>query len=110
MPKVPVPHVPLPVLATPLIRRVVWHMRRMGGQLDRRFFLSLGEGILDQVAIAAVLITLLEKQLTFENLFDSFNWGIATVLGQGDAGVRDVARADGSSAGCLSCSGSACSP
>ncbi len=57
MPKVPVPHVPLPVLATPLIRRVVWHMRRMGGQLDRRFFVSLGEGILITVAIAAVLIT-----------------------------------------------------
>ena len=32
-----------------------------------------------------MLITLLEKSLTFENLFDSFNWGIATVLGQGDA-------------------------
>jgi voltage-gated potassium channel len=86
MPKVPLPNVPLPVLATPLIRRVVWHVRRMGGQLDRRFFVSLGEGILITVAIAAVLITLLEKHLTFENLFDSFNWGIATVLGQGDAG------------------------
>ncbi len=85
MPRVPVPHVPLPVLATPLIRRVVWHMRRMGGQLDRRFFVSLGEGILITVGIAAVLITLLEKHLTVENLFDSFNWGFATVLGQGDA-------------------------
>ena len=83
MPNVPLP---IPVLATPIIRRVVWHMRRMGGQLDRRFFLSLAEGILILVAIAAVLITLLEKPLTFGSLFDSFNWGIATVLGQGDAG------------------------
>ena len=32
-----------------------------------------------------MLITLLEKPLTFGSLFDSFNWGIATVLGQGDA-------------------------
>ena len=39
-----------------------------------------------------ILITLLEKPLTVGSLFDSFNWGIATVLGQGDAGVRDLAR------------------
>ena len=43
------------------------------------------EGILAFVAIAAVLVTLLEKTWTFESLFDSFNWGIATVLGQGSA-------------------------
>ena len=61
------------------------------------------------VIIAAVIITLLEKPWTFESVFDSFNWGIATVLGQGDAGVRDLARSDGSSAGCSSCSGSPCS-
>jgi voltage-gated potassium channel len=83
MPKVPLP---TSVLATPLIRRVVWHLRRVTGQLDRRFFLTLVEGILITVAIAAILITLLEKSLTFGSLFDSFNWGIATVLGQGDAG------------------------
>ena len=81
------PNVPLslPVLTTPLVRRVIWHIRRVGGQLDRRFFLSLVEGILAVVAIGAVLITLIEKPLTIGQLFDSFNWGIATVLGQGDA-------------------------
>jgi len=76
---------PIPVTATPLIRRVAWHIRRVGGQLDRRFFLSLIEGIVVLVAIGAVLITLLEKPLTLESMFDAFNWGIATVLGQGDA-------------------------
>ena len=76
---------PIPVLATPLIRRVAWHVRRVGGQLDRRFFISLAEGVLILVVIGAVLITVLEKPLTFESLFDSFNWGVATVLGQGDA-------------------------
>ena len=80
------PKLALPILTSPIIRRVAWHIRRVGGQLDRRFFITLGEGILGIVAIAAVLITLLEKQPTLENLFDSFNWGIATVLGQGDAG------------------------
>ncbi len=76
----------LPVLASPIIRRVAWHVRRVSGQLDRRFFLTLAEGILIFVAIAALLITILEKQLTLQSLFDSFNWGIATVLGQGDSG------------------------
>ncbi|MFL5641299.1 MAG: potassium channel family protein [Chloroflexota bacterium] len=76
---------PTPVLTSPIIRRVAWHLRRVAGQLDRRFFITLTEGILAFVAIAAVLITLLEKPVTVESLFDSFNWGIATVLGQGDA-------------------------
>ena len=81
MPSVPLP----PVLASPIIRRVAWHLRRISGQLDRRFFLSLGEGIVFVVLIAAVLITLFEKDWTFQSLFDSFNWGIATVLGAGDS-------------------------
>ena len=57
----------------------------MGGQLDRRFFLSLAQGIIGFVLVAAVLITLFEKPWTVESVFDSFNWGIATVLGQGDS-------------------------
>jgi voltage-gated potassium channel len=76
----------VPVAASPIIRRVAWHLRRVTGQLDRRFFVTLTEGILAFVAIAAILITLLEKPITFESFFDSFNWGFATVLGQGDAG------------------------
>ena len=47
------------------MRRVVWHVRRVGGQLDRRFFLTLAEGIVGFVAVAAILITLLEKPWTF---------------------------------------------
>jgi len=82
MAKVPLP---APVIASPIIRRVAWHLRRVSGQLDRRFFLTLTEGILAFVAIAALLITVLEKPLTVESVFDSFNWGFATVLGQGDA-------------------------
>lgn len=80
------PKLPVPVLASPLIRRVAWHVRRVSGQLDKRFFLSLAEGIVIFVAITAVAITLLEKPWTLESTFDSFNWGIATVLGQGDPG------------------------
>jgi voltage-gated potassium channel len=67
------------------VRRVLWHINRMRGQLDRRFFVSLAQGIAGFVLVAAVLITLFEKPWTFESVFDSFNWGIATVLGQGDS-------------------------
>jgi voltage-gated potassium channel len=76
----------MPVLASPIIRRVAWHVRRVAGQLDRRFFLTLAEGIVGFVLVAAIFITLFEKPWTFESIFDSFNWGIATVLGQGDSG------------------------
>lgn len=75
----------LPTFTSPIIRRVAWHARRVTGQLDRRFFLTLAEGIVGFVLVAAVLITLFEKPWTFESIFDSFNWGIATVLGQGDS-------------------------
>ena len=73
------------VISSPIIRRVAWHVRRIGGQLDRRFFLALAQGILAFVTIAALLVTILEKTWTLESLFDSLNWGIATVLGQGNA-------------------------
>jgi voltage-gated potassium channel len=76
----------LPVLDTPFVRRVLWHLGRMRSQLDRRFFLSLAQGIVGFVLASAILITLFEKSWTFESVFDSFNWGIATVLGQGDSG------------------------
>src|SRR6187200_3368511 len=82
MAKVPLP---APVIASPIIRRVAWHLRRVAGQLDRRFFISLSEGIVVVVAIAAILITVLEKPFKAESFFDSFNWGIATVLGAGDS-------------------------
>src|SRR6185369_3864047 len=82
----PKPSISLPVLSSPIIRRVAWHLRRVAGQLDRRFFISLTEGIVVVVAIAAIMITVLEKPFKVESFFDSFNWGIATVLGQGDPG------------------------
>ena len=69
---------------SPLIRRIKFYAHRAGGQLDRRFFLTLIEGILVIVAIAAVLITLLEKNWSLAALGSSFYWGLTTVLGQGD--------------------------
>ncbi|HET7727033.1 MAG TPA: NAD-binding protein [Candidatus Limnocylindrales bacterium] len=73
------------LLANPTVRRVAWHLRRVRGQIDRRFFLSLAEGALALVAIAALLVTLVEKPLTLDALLASFNWGVQTILGQGDS-------------------------
>jgi voltage-gated potassium channel len=69
---------------SPLIRRIQFYARRARGQLDRRFFVTLIEGILVIVVIAAVLITLLEKDWTLGAFGTSFYWGLTTVLGQGD--------------------------
>jgi voltage-gated potassium channel len=74
-----------PLLSNPLIRRVGWHVSRVRGAVDRRFFgqLLLGAGIL--VLLAATLITFVEKSLTLSALGTSLNWGIQTILGQGDS-------------------------
>ena len=69
---------------SPLIRRIQFYARRARGQLDRRFFVTLIEGILVIVVIAALLITLLEKDWTLGAFGTSFYWGLTTVLGQGD--------------------------
>jgi voltage-gated potassium channel len=79
------------IFASPLMRRVVWHTRRIAGAIDRRFFLSLAEGATIFVAIAALLVTLIEKPWTngagpaVEWFGKSFNWAIFTILGQGDS-------------------------
>ena len=68
------------------MRRVAWHAKRIRGGLDRRFVLSLAGGILVLVAIAALLITLVEKSWTFESFGTSVQLGRSTtVLGKGDS-------------------------
>lgn len=80
------------LLTAPIIRRVAWHTRRIAGAVDRRFFLSLAEGAIVFVGIAALLVTLVEKPWTqgvgpaIEWFGKSFNWAIFTILGQGDSG------------------------
>ncbi len=67
------------------LRRVMWHVRRVSKQIDRRFFFALLAGLAVVVSLAAVAITLVEKDLTLQAFGESFYWGITTVLGQGDA-------------------------
>ena len=78
-------HLSIPILATPLIRRIAWHVRRIGGQFDRRLVLTLLEGTVAFLLIIAVAVTLLEKPVTMDSLFDSINWAVQTLLGAGDS-------------------------
>ena len=78
-------------LTSPLLRRVAWHTRRIVGRIDRRFFIALAEGALAFVAVAGLLVTLIEKPWAegvgpaIEWFGKSVNWAIFTVLGQGDS-------------------------
>jgi voltage-gated potassium channel len=80
------------LLASPLLRRIAWHARRITGGIDRHFFLALVEGAAFFVLAAALLVTLLEKDWTdgldaaLGAFGQSVNWAIFTVLGQGDSG------------------------
>jgi voltage-gated potassium channel len=74
-----------PLFSSPLLRRVGWHLSRVRGAVDRRFFAQLLGGAFILVLIAAAVITVVEKQLTFSALGASVNWGIQTILGQGDS-------------------------
>ncbi len=76
---------------SPIVRRLAWHARRIGGSLDRRFFLSLFQGGAAIVVVAALLVTLLEKPWSegpgpaLGAFGSSLNWAFFTVLGQGDS-------------------------
>jgi len=74
-----------PLFSSPLIRRVGWHLDRVRGSVDRRFFAQLGIGAFTLVLIAAAVITVVEKPLTLGALGASVNWGVQTILGQGDS-------------------------
>jgi voltage-gated potassium channel len=74
-----------PLFSSPLIRRVGWHLSRVRGAIDRRFFAQLILGAFVLVLLAASLITVVEKQMTFAALGSSVNWGVQTILGQGDS-------------------------
>jgi voltage-gated potassium channel len=72
-------------LGSPPLRRFAWYTTRVRRSLDRRFFLSLLRGAFVLVFVAALLITVVEKPWTLEDLGRSFYWGIQTILGQGDS-------------------------
>jgi len=74
------------VLAAPFLRRIGFHARRIGGQMDHHFFSSLLTAVVGFVVIAALAVTLLEEEKrTFAGFGSSFYWAITSVIGSGDA-------------------------
>jgi voltage-gated potassium channel len=74
------------LIAAPFLRRIGFHARRIGGQMDRHFFTSLLTGVIGFVVIAAVAVTLIEEEKrSFGGFGSSFYWAITTVIGSGDS-------------------------
>jgi voltage-gated potassium channel len=71
---------------SPFLRRVSWHVRRVGEKVDRRFFASLTLGLTVFLGVAAALIWLVETDRSWGQLGQSFYWAGATVLGLGEGG------------------------
>jgi voltage-gated potassium channel len=71
---------------SPFLRRVSWHVKRVGEKVDRRFFVSLVTGLAVVLSLAAVVIWVAETERSWSELGQSFYWAGATVLGLGEGG------------------------
>jgi voltage-gated potassium channel len=73
------------LFAAPFLRRVGFHAKRIGGQMDRHFFSSLLTAVIAFVVVAAIAVTLVEpERLSLAGFGNSFYWAITTVIGSGD--------------------------
>ena len=68
---------------SPFLRRVQWHLRRITGKIDRRFYFSLLAFLIIFLAIAAVIVWLTETERAPGQLWEMLYWAGATVLGLG---------------------------
>ena len=75
----------LTFLNAPLLRRIAFHARRIGSQVDRHFFITLSTAVAGFVVVATVAVTVLERQLTIADFGSSLYWAVTTVIGSGDA-------------------------
>ena len=74
------------IFAAPFLRRIGFHARRIGGEMDRHFFITLLSAVVGFVVVAAIVITMLEtEKRSFAGFGSSFYWAITTVIGSGDA-------------------------
>jgi len=73
------------LFSAPLLRRIGFHAKRIGGQMDRHFFVSLLGAVVGFVVVTAIAVTLLEEEKrTIAGFGSSFYWAITTVIGSGD--------------------------
>ncbi|MEO8510930.1 MAG: NAD-binding protein [Chloroflexota bacterium] len=74
------------LFSAPLLRRIGFHAKRIGGQMDRHFFVSLLIAVVGFVVVAAIAVTLLdEEKRSLAGFGSTFYWAITTVIGSGDA-------------------------
>ncbi len=73
------------ILTAPFIRRLGYHAKRIGGQMDRHFFTSLLTAIAGFVVVSAIGVTLLEDdKRSFAGFGSALYWAVTTVIGSGD--------------------------
>jgi voltage-gated potassium channel len=70
---------------SPFLRRISWHVKRIGEKMDRRFFTTLAILLAVVVGIAATAVWAAETERTLGDFGASISWAINTVLGQGNA-------------------------
>ena len=74
------------LFSAPLLRRIGFHAKRIGSQMDRHFFVSLLLAVVGFVVVAAIAVTLLDQEKrSLAGFGSSFYWAITTVIGSGDA-------------------------
>ncbi|MFZ0626144.1 MAG: NAD-binding protein [Acidimicrobiia bacterium] len=73
------------IFDSPFLRRVAWHIRRVGAKIDKRFFTSLVIGLAVVIGLAGAIVWLAETDHTLGAFFEAYYWSGATVLGQGSA-------------------------
>ncbi|HEX7067930.1 MAG TPA: NAD-binding protein, partial [Candidatus Limnocylindria bacterium] len=85
-PRIPVRNPLRALFAAPLLRRIGFHAKRIGGQMDRHFFTSLLTAVIGFVLVATVAVTVFEEdKLNLAGFGNSFYWAVTTVIGSGDA-------------------------
>ena len=73
-------------LVSPSFRRFFWYARQIGSSIDRRFIFALVPFVLVMDAIAAVIVTLVEKPFDLPSFGASFNWALLTTMGRPPVG------------------------
>jgi len=68
----------------PIVKRLAWHVQRVGSHLDRRILSTLLLVILMLIGSVALIVTLTEKEWTVAAFGKSLYWAANTVLGSGD--------------------------
>ncbi|MCA0322395.1 MAG: NAD-binding protein [Actinobacteria bacterium] len=77
-------------LSVPLIRRVIFHVRRLRDDLDIHFFRSLVTSLAIIVTLSALLVSVAEpSKRSISGLVRSAYWAMTMVLGSGDSSYVD---------------------